>query len=114
YAPAEESPVAFHGIGPIQATSPGSKDRTYSEVFGRKLSDLADRDDRVVALTAAMPEGTGLVEFGRRHPERFFDVGIAEQHAVTFAGGLAASGKRPVVALYSTFLQRAYDSVIHD
>ena len=87
---------------------------SYTEVFGRTLVELAGQDERIVAITAAMLEGTGLKTFARKYPERFFDVGIAEQHAVTFAAGLASQGLRPVVAIYSTFLQRAYDSVLHD
>jgi 1-deoxy-D-xylulose-5-phosphate synthase len=87
---------------------------SYTEAFGRTLTTLAESDDRVVAITAAMPAGTGLTNFAARFPERFFDVGIAEQHAVTFAAGLASQGMKPVVAMYSSFLQRAYDQVIHD
>ena len=87
---------------------------SYTEAFGRTLVSLADEDEKVVAITAAMPAGTGLAHFAKTYPERFFDVGIAEQHAVTFAAGLAAEGMKPVVALYSSFLQRAYDQVIHD
>jgi 1-deoxy-D-xylulose-5-phosphate synthase len=110
YAPAESAPASYHGVGPISSTPKSS----YSEAFGRALCRLAERDPRVVAVTAAMPEGTGLTEFARKFPDRFFDVGIAEPHAVTFAAGLATQGFRPVVAIYSTFLQRAYDSLIHD
>ena len=88
--------------------------KLYDAVFGRTLAELAERDERVVAITAAMAEGTGLREFAARFPERLFDVGIAEQHAVTFAAGLACQGLRPTVAIYSTFLQRGYDSVLHD
>jgi 1-deoxy-D-xylulose-5-phosphate synthase len=87
---------------------------SYTEAFGRTLTTLAEADDRIVAITAAMPAGTGLVHFARRFPERFFDVGIAEQHAVTFAAGLASQGMKPVAAIYSSFLQRAYDQLIHD
>ena len=119
YAAAERSPSVFHGVGPfdpesgaVAAAKGGAK--TYTGVFGQTLSALADRDERVVAITAAMPDGTGLSSFAERYPDRFFDVGIAEQHAVTFAAGLASQGLRPVVALYSTFLQRAYDNVLHD
>jgi 1-deoxy-D-xylulose-5-phosphate synthase len=111
YEPAEERPATYHGIGPVQA-KPGQ--RTYSDAFGEALVDLAASDPRIVAITAAMPEGTGLTEFARRYPDRFFDVGIAEPHAVTFAAGLATQGFRPVVAIYSTFLQRGIDQVIHD
>ncbi len=119
YAPAEADPIAWHGPGPFdhrtgvvfkeKAAGPG-----YSQVFGQWLCDIAQRDPRVVAITPAMREGSGLVEFSRRFPERYFDVGIAEQHAVTVAAGMACDGLRPVVAIYSTFLQRAYDQLIHD
>lgn len=119
YPPAEKNPVYFHGCGKfevetgncIQAavTAP-----TYTEVFGRTMLELAGQDNRIVAVTAAMPEGTGLLSFAQAFPDRFFDVGIAEQHGVTFAAGLAAEGLRPVVAIYSTFLQRAYDQILHD
>jgi len=111
YAPAEERPSAYHGISGI---APALTTQSYSDAFGQALCRIAEEDPRVVAITAAMPEGTGLIEFSRRFPDRFFDVGIAEGHAVTFAAGLAASGFIPVVAIYSTFLQRALDSVIHD
>jgi 1-deoxy-D-xylulose-5-phosphate synthase len=118
YAPAEESPAVFHGVSPLQEKTPGrpepAKSRAYSEAFGTALCELAARDPRIVAITAAMPEGTGLAEFARKYPDRFFDVGIAEPHAVTFAAGLATQGLRPVVAIYSTFLQRALDAIIHD
>ena len=119
YAPAEQNPALFHGIGPFdretgRVKSSAGGPPSYTEVFGTSLIALAEADPRVVAITAAMPEGTGLIEFSKRFPERFFDVGIAEQHAVTFAAGLAANGLRPTVALYSTFLQRAYDNVLHD
>ncbi|BCR05751.1 1-deoxy-D-xylulose-5-phosphate synthase 1 [Desulfuromonas versatilis] len=119
YAPAEENPSLFHGIGPfdpetgkVKAGKGGT--RSYTAVFGETLVEQAEQDPRVVAITAAMLEGTGLGEFSRRFPERFYDVGIAEQHAVTFAAGLACHGLRPTVAVYSTFLQRAYDNVLHD
>ncbi|GAB6082364.1 1-deoxy-D-xylulose-5-phosphate synthase [Desulfuromonas carbonis] len=119
YAAAERSPSVFHGVGPfdpesgvVAAGKGGAK--SFTGVFGETLCAMADRDQRVVAITAAMPDGTGLSRFAERHPDRFFDVGIAEQHAVTFAAGLACQGLRPVVALYSTFLQRAYDNVLHD
>ncbi len=118
YAPAEREPHLFHGVGPFEKETgrilktPGPP--TYSQVFGKCMIRLAERDPRVVAITAAMRDGTGLQEFARRFPRRFFDVGIAEQHAVTFAAGLATQGLRPVVAIYSTFLQRAYDQIIHD
>ncbi len=120
YEPAEISPHKFHGVGPFDrlsgAVKTGStpKPKSYTAVFGETLVRLADQDDRVVAITAAMAEGTGLKPFGERYPARFFDVGIAEQHAVTFAAGLACQGMKPVVAIYSTFLQRAYDQVLHD
>jgi 1-deoxy-D-xylulose-5-phosphate synthase len=118
YPPAERNPDLFHGVGPFRAdtgelevTGGGP---TYTEVFGRTVVELARRDPRVVAITAAMPAGTGLMDFAREFPERFFDVGIAEQHAVTLAAGMARGGLKPVVAIYSTFLQRAYDQIIHD
>jgi 1-deoxy-D-xylulose-5-phosphate synthase len=118
YAPAEENPESFHGVSPLAAKvgdSPAPpKQKSYSEAFGEALCKLAEKDPRIVAITAAMSEGTGLVEFSKKFPSRFFDVGIAEPHAVTFAAGLAAKGYRPVVAIYSTFLQRALDAVIHD
>ncbi|WP_370050680.1 1-deoxy-D-xylulose-5-phosphate synthase [Mariprofundus sp. EBB-1] len=119
FSPAEEDPETWHGLGPynIQTGKPNKSTGTppsYTEVFAETLADLADTDDRIVAITAAMPGGTGLTRFARRHPERCFDVGIAEQHAVTFAGGLCVAGKRPFVAIYSTFLQRAFDQIIHD
>lgn len=118
YRPAEERPDAFHGTGPFEVATgrPLKKAAgpTYTEVFGRTLFRLAARRPDVVAITAAMPDGTGLQEFARMYPHRFFDVGIAESHAVTFAAGLAAAGLRPVVAVYSTFLQRAYDQILHD
>jgi len=119
YAPAEKNPVFFHGCGCFDACTGSCLDRkpaapTYTEVFGRTLLELAAQDPRIVAVTAAMPEGTGLSGFAQTYPDRFFDVGIAEQHAVTFAAGMAAEGFRPVVAVYSTFLQRAFDQVLHD
>jgi 1-deoxy-D-xylulose-5-phosphate synthase len=119
YAPAEAEPARFHGIGPFDPATGAAREEqggapSYTGVFGRTLVELAEADPRIVAVTAAMPEGTGLQPFAERYPTRFFDVGIAEQHAVTFAAGMAARGLRPVVAIYSTFLQRAYDSVIHD
>ncbi|MEW6232616.1 MAG: 1-deoxy-D-xylulose-5-phosphate synthase [Chloroflexota bacterium] len=112
YEPAEEDAVNFHGLPPNgtkKALAP-----TYTKVFGQTVVKMAQRDPRIVAITAAMREGTGLVDFAKAFPHRFFDVGIAEEHAVTFAAGLASQGMRPVVAIYSTFLQRAYDQVIHD
>lgn len=112
YDPAEADAVSFHGVAPNGAKRGAGP--SYSKVFGETLCAIAEQDARVVAITAAMPDGTGLVEFSHRFPRRLFDVGIAEEHAVTFAAGLAAHGARPVVALYSTFLQRAYDQVVHD
>src|SRR5262245_19706625 len=120
YAPAEGNACFFHGVSPFDAVTgktAGSDKKgapSYNEVFAEALSDLADSDPRVVALTAAMADGTGLVRFQERHPQRFFDVGIAEAHGVCFAAGLVTQGIRPVVAIYSTFLQRAYDQIIHD
>jgi 1-deoxy-D-xylulose-5-phosphate synthase len=118
YSPAEENPDRFHGIGPFEVETGRPREHSpvpsYTEVFGGLIVRLAERDSRIVAITAAMSTGTGLEEFARRYPNRFFDVGIAEQHAVTLAAGLAAGGFRPVVAVYSTFLQRAYDQVLHD
>jgi len=120
YSPAESDPTSFHGIGSFdidtgKSISSGKKSPpSYTQVFGNSLSKLAAQDSRVVGITAAMMQGTGLEDFSKQFPERFFDVGIAEQHAVTFAAGLAAEGLKPVVAVYSTFLQRAYDQVVHD
>ncbi len=117
FAPAERDPDRYHGPGPFDAKSGemrSKKKRTYSDAFGDALVHLAEGDERVCAITAAMPGGTGLDQFAQRFPDRFYDVGIAEQHAVTFAAGLAAGGMRPVVAIYSTFLQRAYDQIVHD
>jgi 1-deoxy-D-xylulose-5-phosphate synthase len=120
FLPAEERPTAFHGIGPFDpcggqcVSKGGAPAPSYTEVFRDTLVRLAEANPRIVAITAAMPEGTGLDAFRGRFPDRFFDVGIAEQHAVTFAAGLAAEGYVPVVAIYSTFLQRAYDQVVHD
>jgi 1-deoxy-D-xylulose-5-phosphate synthase len=119
YPPAEKNPVYFHGCGCFeietgQCIDPKNSVASYTEVFGRSMVQLAQEDKRIVAVTAAMPEGTGLAEFARRYPDRFFDVGIAEQHGVTFAAGLATEGMKPVFAIYSTFLQRAYDQVLHD
>lgn len=117
YEPAEKSPGIFHGIGPFdietgELRSSGKK--SYSEIFGNFLVRLAKDDSRIVAITAAMTEGTGLGEFVNNFPKRFYDVGIAEPHAATFAAGLATQGLKPVVAIYSTFLQRSYDEIIHD
>ncbi|MBI3399564.1 MAG: 1-deoxy-D-xylulose-5-phosphate synthase [Deltaproteobacteria bacterium] len=119
YLPAEQEPVRFHGIGPFEketgkAVKSKKKIATYTEIFGQTLIELSEKDKRIVAITAAMPEGTGLDRFAQAFPERFFDVGIAEQHAVTFAAGLSKQGFIPVVAIYSTFLQRAYDEILHD
>ncbi|MBN1940306.1 MAG: 1-deoxy-D-xylulose-5-phosphate synthase, partial [Candidatus Aminicenantes bacterium] len=118
YVPAQNNPDHFHGAPPFdvdsgEPTSPGAKP-CYSEVFGRTMIRIAGEDPRVVAITAAMCEGTGLLEYAAKRPDQFFDVGIAEQHAVNFAAGLAVGGRRPVCAIYSTFLQRAYDQVYHD
>lgn len=118
YRPAEQDPVSFHSAPPFDLATGEIKKRpkvvTYTKVFTKALIELAKKDKRIVALTAAMPEGTGLAGFGKEFPNRFYDVGIAEQHAVTYAGGLAAGGMRPVVAIYSTFMQRAYDQILHD
>ncbi len=120
YEPAEKDPAHYHGVGAFDIPS-GSppKDKpespqSYTEVFGNTMVELGQKNKKLFAITAAMPEGTGLTEFGQLYPERFLDVGIAEQHAVTFAAGLATEGLRPVVAIYSTFLQRAFDQVVHD
>jgi len=117
YPAAEADPVRFHGVGSFDITngSPRIKEKTspgYAEAFSNKLLQLAGQDKKIVAITAAMPEGTGLCQFRDRYPERFFDVGIAESHAVCFAAGLAKQGLKPVVAIYSTFLQRAYDQIL--
>jgi 1-deoxy-D-xylulose-5-phosphate synthase len=119
YLPAEKDPVAYHGVGtfdPSKDHLPKAKPSspTYTEVFGKWLCDMAEADPRLLGVTPAMREGSGLVEFEQRFPSRYFDVGIAEQHAVTLAAGLACEGYKPVVAIYSTFLQRAYDQLIHD
>jgi len=118
FTPAQENPERFHGASPFNISTGESltKNRkpTYSSVFGQTLLKIAQRDDKVIAITAAMPEGTGLSGFAETLPDRFFDVGIAEQHAVNFAAGLALCGLKPVCAIYSTFLQRAYDQVYHD
>ena len=119
YKPAEQNPSLFHGVGPFELeTGKVLKGKggaaSYTAIFGNTLARLAEEDERVVAITAAMPDGTGLTNFAKQHPERFFDVGIAEQHGATFAAGLACEGKKPVFAVYSTFLQRAYDQVLHD
>jgi 1-deoxy-D-xylulose-5-phosphate synthase len=119
YAPAEADPIKWHGPGPFDPVSgtifkEKAAGPSYSQVFGQWLCDMAERDPRIIGITPAMREGSGLVEFSKRFADRYFDVAIAEQHAVTFAAGLAAEGLRPVVAIYSTFLQRAYDQLIHD
>ncbi|KJS17446.1 MAG: 1-deoxy-D-xylulose-5-phosphate synthase [Peptococcaceae bacterium BRH_c4b] len=118
YAPAEKNPDKFHGIGPFDIKTGETVKNTikpsYTEVFGNTAVKLAARDDSIVAITAAMPGGTGLNLFAKAFPHRFFDVGIAEQHAVTMSAGLAASGLKPLLAIYSTFLQRAYDQLLHD
>jgi 1-deoxy-D-xylulose-5-phosphate synthase len=119
YAPAEKNPVYFHGVGSFavdtgKTNGTAGKIPTYTQVFGDQMVNLAAAHPGVVAVTAAMPEGTGLMEFSKQFPDRFFDVGIAEQHAVTFSAGLAVKGIRPVVTIYSTFLQRAYDQILHD
>ena len=117
YALAEESPSKYHGIGPFDLESGelnSSSKNNYSRVFGESLIKLSQKDKKIVAITAAMPDGTGLKDFSQKFKDRFFDVGIAEQHAVTLAAGMASNGLKPVVAVYSTFLQRALDQVIHD
>jgi 1-deoxy-D-xylulose-5-phosphate synthase len=119
YAPAEADPITWHGPGPFdprtgEILKGKSTGPSYSQVFGDWICDMAERDPKIVAITPAMREGSGLVEYSKRFPERYFDVAIAEQHAVTFAAGLACEGMKPVVAIYSTFLQRGYDQLIHD
>jgi 1-deoxy-D-xylulose-5-phosphate synthase len=119
YKPAEENPIYFHGVGSFEVKTGNSNTKknsipTYTEVFGETMVKLAKDDEKIIAVTAAMPEGTGLIEFSKSYPDRFFDVGIAEQHGVTFAAGMATEGFKPVVAIYSTFLQRAYDQILHD
>lgn len=116
YAPAEKNPAFFHGVSPFDRESGEihSSEKTYSDIFGETLTRLAGIDSRVCAITAAMEAGTGLTSFAKTFPNRFFDVGIAEEHAMTFAAGLAAGGMKPVFAVYSTFSQRAYDQLIHD
>lgn len=119
YKLAEADPVAYHGpgkfdpaVGLVKSATPAKQ--TFTQVFGHWLCDMAAKDQRLVGITPAMREGSGMVEFHKRFPGRYYDVGIAEQHAVTFAGGMACEGVKPVVAIYSTFLQRAYDQAIHD
>ena len=118
YLPAENDPSAFHGVAPFKPSDGSLKNKekqlTYTSVFSKKIVELADRDENIAAISAAMPSGTGLSAMAAKYPNRFFDVGIAEEHAVTFAAGLAAMGMKPVVAIYSTFFQRAYDQIIHD
>lgn len=118
YLPAEENPARFHGTGPFNVETgeavQSSGTDSYTKVFSKVLADIAQKDDRVVAITAAMADGTGLTTFKKYFPRRFFDVGIAEEHAMTFAAGLAAGGMKPVFAVYSSFLQRAYDQLVHD
>lgn len=119
YGPAESDPTTFHGTGPFEVTSgepisPDISTKSYIKVFGETIVELAKQDDKIIAITAAMPEGTGLTGFRETFPDRFFDVGIAEQHAITLAAGMATQGFKPVVAIYSTFLQRAYDQILHD
>jgi 1-deoxy-D-xylulose-5-phosphate synthase len=119
YAPAEADPIKWHGPGAFDPASgtifkEKSAGPSFSQIFGEWLCDMAERDPKIIGITPAMREGSGLVEFSRRFPERYFDVAIAEQHAVTFAAGLACEGFRPVVAIYSTFMQRGYDQLIHD
>ena len=117
YAPALERPDKFHGLGKFHldtGETTASPTPTYSEIFGTALANFADHNNKIAAITAAMPTGTGLVGFAKRHPDRFFDVGIAEEHAAIFAGGLAVRGMKPFLAIYSTFMQRSYDMIIHD
>jgi 1-deoxy-D-xylulose-5-phosphate synthase len=117
YAPAMAKPDKFHGLGKYSAdtgeTVPGTTP-TYSEIFGRTLADFADHNRKIVAVTAAMPTGTGLSQFAKRHPDRFYDVGIAEEHAALFSAGMATRGMKPFLAIYSTFMQRAFDMIVHD
>jgi 1-deoxy-D-xylulose-5-phosphate synthase len=118
YEPAEEDPILYHGVGKFDppkgiVPKPAGKP-AYTKIFGNWLCDMAARDERLIAITPAMREGSGMVRFSQEYPDRYFDVGIAEQHALTFAAGLACEGMKPVVAIYSTFLQRAYDQLIHD
>ena len=120
FAPAENDPVGFHAINKIKQEDILSSDKkkstlpSYSKIFGEWLSYKAGLDEKLVAVTPAMGEGSGMIEFSKRFPDKYFDVAIAEQHSVTFAAGLACEGMKPVVAIYSTFLQRAYDQLIHD
>ena len=118
YEPAEKDPIGFHGVpkfDPISGELPKNNSKpTYSKIFGDWLCEMAEKDSKIIGITPAMREGSGMVEFSQRFPEQYFDVAIAEQHAVTFATGLAIGGYKPIVAIYSTFLQRAYDQLIHD
>jgi len=119
YAPAEENPIAFHGTGPfdVKTGRPSSKKTSapsYTQVFAQTLIKLAKNNNNIIAITAGMPNGTGLDKFSEAFPDKFYDVGIAEQHAITFAAGMAVEGLRPVIAIYSTFLQRGYDQILHD
>lgn len=118
YSLAEHNPAKFHAIDPFEIKTgeivSHSEKPSYTEIFSKTMIRIASEDDRVVAISAAMPSGTGLSKFAKKYPKRFFDVGIAEEHAVTFAAGLAAGGLKPVVAIYSTFLQRSYDQILHD
>jgi 1-deoxy-D-xylulose-5-phosphate synthase len=118
YKPAEDTPDKYHGVGAFDIATgkgaPKAAAKSYTDVFGETIVQLAEADPKIVAITAAMPDGTGLNRFAERFPQRFFDVGIAEQHGMAFAAGLAADGYRPVTAIYSTFTQRAYDQVFHD
>lgn len=117
YAPAERNPTKYHGVGPfdrVTGKTAGSNKRTFTDAFGDAMLEAAERQPRVLAITAAMATGTGLSAFAERYPDSFFDAGMAEGHAVTFAAGLATQGYKPVVAIYSTFMQRAYDHIVHD
>ncbi|MBJ41098.1 MAG: 1-deoxy-D-xylulose-5-phosphate synthase, partial [Gammaproteobacteria bacterium] len=120
YKLAEQNPITFHGVTPFNAKTGITESKkvlnklTYTQIFSKWIDEMAMKNKKLVAITPAMREGSGLVEFEKKYPERYFDVGIAEQHAITFAGGLSCGGIKPIVAIYSTFLQRAYDQVIHD
>lgn len=118
FEPAEDAPIKYHGVSPFNPTTgeigKKAKVRSYTDVFSDWLCDMAELDDKLIGITPAMREGSGLVKFSEQYPERYFDVAIAEQHALTFAAGMACDGQKPVVAIYSTFLQRAYDQLIHD
>lgn len=118
YNPAEKNPSKYHGVNPFDINTgkefSESRQLSYTDVFSNTIVDIAKKDEKIVAITAAMPDGTGLTKFAREYPDRFFDVGIAEEHAVTFAAGLAASGYKPFVSIYSSFYQRAYDQILHD